>query len=478
MGAQRLASTLRLAVGVAAVGWALTTALLASDWPRFRGPNGAGVSPDRGLPGELDPETNALWSVGMPRGNSSPVVVGGRVFLTAHEGEERLTLCLDAATGEEIWRRAITRVRGETFHRLNGPATPTPTTDGHDVFVFFAEFGLVSYDPEGKERWRSPLGPFASVQGLAASPVFVDGRVVLFVDTPEEAYLSAFDADTGQQVWRTPRPTGVLGSYATPTLWVPEAGPTQIVVAGAMELTGYEAQTGRRLWWVHDLTRFPTSPPFVVGDAVYTVEPADAGWPPFAETLAQLDKNSDGEIAVAEAGEDLIWARSLIGIDRNIGNDDGIVSREEYARASDDVVGGGLARTRVDGTGDVSATHVVWRHTRGMPSLGGALLYEGVLYVVRNAIVSAFDPETGALLRRERIRAAIGDYYASPVAGDGKIYLASLDGKVTVLRASADWEVLSTADLGEQLIATPAIADGRVYVRTEETLYCFGDPGP
>jgi len=119
----------------------------------------------------------------------------------------------------------VTRARGETFHRLNGPATPTPATDGHDIFVFFAELGILSYDPEGKERWRAPLGPFASVQGLAASPVFVDGRVVLLVDTPEEAYLCAFDADTGQQVWRTQRPTGVLGSYATPTLWVPEAAP-------------------------------------------------------------------------------------------------------------------------------------------------------------------------------------------------------------------------------------------------------------
>ena len=120
MRATKLGATLRFAVGVAAVASAFTSPLRGSDWPRVRGPTGAGVSTDRGLPGTLDPEKIALWSVGMPRGNSSPVVVGGRVFLTAHEGEERLTLCLDAATGEEIWRRAITRVRGETFHRLNG----------------------------------------------------------------------------------------------------------------------------------------------------------------------------------------------------------------------------------------------------------------------------------------------------------------------------------------------------------------------
>jgi outer membrane protein assembly factor BamB len=109
-----------------------------------------------------------------------------------------------------------------------------------------------------------------------------------------------------------------------------------------------------------------------------------------------------------------------------------------------------------------------------MPSLTGALLYQNVLYVVRNAIVTTFDPENGQLLRRERIRTALGDYYASPVAGDGKIYLANLEGKITVLKAGTDWQILSSGDLGEQVIATPAIADGRIYIRTEATLYCFG----
>jgi hypothetical protein len=164
----------------------------------------------------------------------------------------------------------------------------------------------------------------------------------------------------------------------------------------------------------------------------------------------------------------------LIGIDKNVGNGDNIVTKDEYARASGGITGGGLTRTRVNGKGDVTESHVVWRHTRGMPSLTGALLYQNVLYVVRNAIVSTFDPETGKLESRQRIMSALGDYYASPVAGDGKIYLVSLEGKVTVLKAGTDWQILSTGDLGERVIATPAITDGRVYVRTETVLYCFG----
>ena len=452
----------------------LTATLSASDWPRFRGPNGTGVSPDLGLPAAIDRDRNVSWAVETPRGNSSPIVVNGRLFITAHEGDARLILCYNAATGKEIWRRSVTKSREETFSPLNGPTTPTPATDGRILFVFFPEFGLLAYDREGEQLWRTPLGPFSSIQGLAASPVFVDGRIALLVDTPEEAYLAAFDAGTGEQVWRTDRPTGILGSYTTPTLYRPVGASTQIVVAGAVELTGYEAGRGERLWWARGINIFPTAPPFVSGDSVYTVEPADQGWPPFGEPLAQFDPDKDGSIAIADTAGDTVWARSLIGIDRNMGNGDGIVTREEYAEASSGIIGGGLTRTRVDGKGDVSSSHIVWRHTKGMPGLSGALLYENVLYVVRNGIVFLFDPETGEILKQERLMGALGEYYASPVAGDGKIYLVSLEGKATVLEAGTDWQILSTGDMGEQVIATPAIADGRIFVRTEGMLYGFG----
>ena len=132
-------------------------------------------------------------------------------------------------------------------------------------------------------------------------------------------------------------------------------------------------------------------------------------------------------------------------------------------------------RTRLNGKGDVTETHVGWRYKKGLPYLTGALLYNDILYVVRNGgILSAFNPETGQLLREERLKAALGDYYASPVAGDGKIYFVSKDGKVTVIRAGADWEILSSRDLDEQVIAAPAIAGSRIYIRTEGTLYCLG----
>jgi outer membrane protein assembly factor BamB len=162
------------------------TLLSVSDWPRFRGPDGTGVSADRGLPAEIGREKNVLWSARTPKGNSSPIIVGGRVFITGHEGAERIALCYDSETGKQIWRKSVATARTETFHPLNGPTTPTPATDGRNIFVFFPDFGLIKYDRDGKELWRTQLGPFSSVQGLAASPLYVEGRVILLVDTPDE----------------------------------------------------------------------------------------------------------------------------------------------------------------------------------------------------------------------------------------------------------------------------------------------------
>ena len=446
----------------------------ASDWPRFRGPDGAGVADEHRLPSEIDSSRNALWSLKTPEGNSSPIVVHSRVIFTGHEGDDRLVVSVDASTGKELWRRTYRRTREDTFNPTNGPATPTPVSDGQSLFAFFPEIGLVALNLDGDELWQRPLGPFASVQGLASSPLSVAGKIVLLIDSPTEAYLAAFDARTGSPLWKTERPTGVLGSYATPTTHTAEGGEAQIIVAGAVELTGYDADTGKRIWWAPGVASFPAAPPFVHGDSVYTVEPADGiAWPPFAEPLSQFDLDKDGRIELREAKSEPIWQRSLEGIDRSHGNGDGVVTAMEYESAGGSKGSGGLVRTRLGGSGDVSGDRVVWRYDKGMPFLSAPLLYRGVLYLVRNAVVSTFDPETGLLLRQERLAQALGDYYASPVAGDGKIYLASLEGKVTVLKAGRDWEVLATADLGETIVATPAIADGRIFLRTEKTLYAF-----
>jgi outer membrane protein assembly factor BamB len=454
----------------------------ASDWPRFRGPNGSGVSPDRGLPTELGRDRSVVWKAKTPLGHSSPIVAQGRVWITGYEGDQRIVLCFDARRGDLLWRKSVTKARTEAPNPENGFTTPTPTTDGRSVFVFFPDFGLLALDLDGNERWRTPLGPYAGVQGIAVSPVYVEGNVVLLIDTPEEAFLAAFDAATGKQAWKVDRPIGFLGSYATPALYQPAGAPAQIVVSGAVELTGYQAKTGERLWWARGVTAAPASPPLIAGDSIYTMEPTGNGAPPFDQMLAQYDKNKNGKIELSEVSgggtDEKIMHRLFSSVDKNSGNGDGVLTAEEWNHAFASVAdSGGLVRTRLDGKGDVTKTHVLWRYGKGLPYLTGPLLYDHILYVIRSGgILATLNPDTGELLGQQRLKDAGGDYYASPVAGDGKIYFASKEGKISVVRAGAQWEKLTSADLNDTVVATPAIYESRVYLRTDQTLYCFGVP--
>jgi outer membrane protein assembly factor BamB len=265
-----------------------------------------------------------------PKGNSSPVVIGNRLWITGHEGGERIVLCYDVADGSLVWRRSVMQARDERPNPMNGPATPTPASDGKSIFVLFPDFGLLAYDFSGKELWRVPLGPFGGIQGMAASPVYTEGNVVLLIDTPEQAYLAAFDAATGKQVWKADRPLGFLGSYTTPALYKPLSGPAQIVVAGAVELTGYQASTGERLWWARGVTNGPAAPPLIAGDSVYTLEPAGEGAPPFKDMLGVFDKNKDGKVELSEISgdtiNDKIMYRLFKSIDKISGNGDGVVT--------------------------------------------------------------------------------------------------------------------------------------------------------
>ena len=149
----------------------------AAEWSRFRGPNGSGVSDTVGLPVEFGPANNVVWKTPLPPGHSSPVLTEDRIFLTAFEGEVLLTICLDRRTGEILWRQVAPRGRAEKLDGRNTPASPTPVTDGENVYVFLADFGMLSYDSGGKERWRLPLGPFDNAYGMAASPIIVDDKV-------------------------------------------------------------------------------------------------------------------------------------------------------------------------------------------------------------------------------------------------------------------------------------------------------------
>ncbi len=170
----------------------------AADWPRFRGPNGSGVADTSGLPTEFGAGKNLVWKTPLPPGHSSPVLSETRIFLTAWEGDSLFTYCLNRADGRILWRRQCPRSRKEPLDKRNSPASPSPVTDGKNVYVFFADFGLVSYRADGRERWRRPLGPFHNVYGMGASPILADDKVVLVCDQGADSFVIAVGKNDGR----------------------------------------------------------------------------------------------------------------------------------------------------------------------------------------------------------------------------------------------------------------------------------------
>src|SRR5580704_11489888 len=183
----------------------LALSLFGADWPQFRGPNGSGLCLSCGqMPTKCGHQQNVLWKTELPARKSSPVLAGDRIFLTASEGDDLITMCLSRTTGKVQWRRSVRAAKREYQNRLNHRAAPTAVTDGNSVFVFFADFGLVAYDFAGKQRWELPLGPFNSQHGVAGSTVYEDRKVILVCDQDTDAYIFAVDAESGKVVWKTP----------------------------------------------------------------------------------------------------------------------------------------------------------------------------------------------------------------------------------------------------------------------------------
>jgi outer membrane protein assembly factor BamB len=430
------------------------------------------------MPTEFGPQKNVFWKTELPEGKSSPVIVGDRIFLTGSDGDELITLCLGRASGNVLWRRAVRAPKREAQNPLNHRAAPTVATDGKNVFAFFADFGLVAYDFDGKPRWELPLGPFNSQHGLVASPVYADGRVVLVCDQDTDAYVIAVNSETGKVVWKTPR--DVINGYATPIIYRPAGGPAQVIAPGSYQMTAYSIVDGEALWFVKGLTCQPKSAPVIVGDMLYF-----SGWttgndegqqvelPPFAEVAAKADANHDGKLAQAELPK--AWQPTgtwrAVDLDR-----DGFLNEREWnffrtRRASRNAA----MAVKLGGKGDVTATHVLWRFNKSLPDVPTPLIYQDVVYLFRGGgIATSLDAKTGKILKQARLTGALEDYYASPVGVDGKIYIASEHGKVVVLKAAGEWEILAINDFDSDIYATPALADGRMYWRTKNALYAIG----
>ena len=460
----------------------LCAAATAQEWMQFRGPDGTGVSNSTNLPIEFGPAKNVVWKTELPAGHSSPVFGRDRIFLTGFDGSRLYTIGLERKTGKLLWKKEVPRPRTDRLLKPNNPASPSPVTDGQNAFVFFQDFGMLAYDKDGKELWRLPLGPFNSQWGMAASPVLAGNVVILPCDQDTNSFMLAADKKTGRVKWKIDRP-GVISGYSTPLLYKPKDGGLQVVVPESFQLSAYSVDTGERVWWVNGLACEMKSIPARDGDIIYI-----NGWGfpenqpgkqvqvmPFEEALQKGDADKDGQISLAEGVDDRTKNKGYFGVfdlDKN-----GRLSAQEWGTyrammASEN----GLLSIKLGGRGDMTDKSVRWKYTRPVPQVPSTLLYQGVLYMVNDGgILISFKPETGDVIKQGRLTGAIDKYFASPVAADGKVYMVSEAGHVTVLKAAGEWEILKVNNLDDECFATPAILDNKIYIRTRGALYCFGN---
>ena len=414
---------------------ALTSLAGTPDWPQFRGPNSSGIGTGD-PPVEFGPNQKVLWKAPVGSGLSSPIIVKGKIFLTDFDRatKQLSTVCFDQRTGKILWRRSVTPSEIEKVHEMSSPAAPTPATDGAHVYVYFGSYGLLAYDLDGKLLWERKLPIPNNIYGAVASPI-VAGDLVILNHQGKESYLVGIDRRDGKTVWKTDRTKFQFG-WSTPVYWKHD-GLDEILVLGGdfgpnQRLMAYNLADGAERWWVAGLPPCGKSTPVIGGGLVFFAAP---------DIILEVESEKKNPERAAQI----------------------------YANNASRVVA-----VRPGGKNEVNQTHVAWTENKGVPGVPSPLYYNGRLYTVQNGgIVFARDAKTGELVYSGRT-GALGYYYSSPIAAANRIYVGSEEGVVVVLDGGGELKVLARNKLDGQILATPAIADNKIYVRTENQLYAFG----
>lgn len=460
-------------------------------WSQFRGTNSAGVAEDeQPLPVEFGPSQNCLWKTALSIGHSSPCIWGDHIFLTSFDpAENKLeTLCINRQNGEIEWRKTAPAEKIEASHELGNPAASTAAADAERVYVYFGSYGLLCYDHAGNEQWKVPIKTPQARFGTATSPVLVDGRLVL---NYQGAYAVAIDAKTGAELWKTAK-LPFAPDYALPV--ARKAGDiTEIIIQGNGGMTAVDLSDGGLRWQVPGFAMMPIGTPVLGDDLLFAVSFHPIGksedrialtW---AELLAKYDEDGDKKLDEKELPEklalvsrgdpdgkgDMTFKQMMFMLDRN---GDKKIDALEWTGVEmfAGQINNALMAFRPGVDGKISKKDMVWKSERALPESPSPLYYRGNLYLVKNGgVLSCYEAVTGKLHYQKRLEAA-GSYYASPVAGDGMIYTSSMDGVVVVLEAGDELRILARNNFEERLMATPAIVDGKLYIRTAGRLYAFG----
>jgi len=478
---------------------AIATDLRADDWPQFRGPNCSGISATtRPLPVRFSATDNVRWSARIGEGVGSVVVAAGRVFVSGMTADETASLfAFDAATGQQLWQRNWQTGPLAEIHKTNSHASATPAADAQRVYFYFSTLGLQAVDAvTGNDVWqyRLPTPFFVFKWGPGMSPVLYRDLVLFCQDDDLSPAIYAIDKSTGQLRWKDDR-SDMAVNYSHPVVCTAN-GRDDIVVAGTGMLIGYDPDSGRRRWYAKSLLRNIKTTP-TVQDGVIYISVQSSGIA--NQWLVSVDRavtgNNDGKLDQAETqafvGE-LPIPEAFLERTFNRGdlNKDGFLEGREldlaflhpdnFAGADFSILGETAAEqmilaVRGGGQGDVTQSHLLWKHkTKHTDHIVSPFVSDGrMLLLKEGGISTVFETTSGAPLRSAQRVGAGGSYFASPVHGDGKIYLAGENGTVVVLKNSADYEELARNDLEESILATPAIADGRLFIRTRTRLMCF-----
>jgi outer membrane protein assembly factor BamB len=423
-----------------------------TNWPSFRGMQAAGVAEKQNLPDKWDGKTgeNILWRTPIPGlAHSSPVVWGQRIFVTSavssdpkasfrpglygdgDASQDRSTqrwmiYALDKRTGKILWERVAQEGAPlEKRHIKSTYASSTPATDGRIVVAWFGSQGVFAYDVNGRFLWKVDLGRInlgaydipTYEWGPASSPIIWNNLVILQCDTQDDSFLLALDADTGKQVWKAEREE--LPSWGTPTVAATSTEP-ELVTNASNYIRGYDPRTGKELWRLGRSSKI-TAPTPIFADDKFVIASGRAPERP---------------IFVVKAG-----------------------ARGDLTLPAD----------------KTSSDAVVWSRTGRGSYMPTPLIYDGILYVLaNNGLLDAYDLKTGEEIYRQRLPLVGSGFSASPVAADGKLYLSNEDGEMLVIAAGRKFELLATNSMGELLMATPALSEGVLYVRSAQSLFAVG----
>jgi outer membrane protein assembly factor BamB len=416
-----------MSLRIAQLSWLLmllTTVARADNWPQWRGPNLNGFSNEKNLPSHWSADENIVWKLALPGwSGSTPIVWRDRIFLNIADGDNLELWCVDRNKGSILWKRPLGS--GNVKMRKQNMSSPSPVTDGRNVFVITGTGVFKGFDFSGKELWAREIqkdyGHFGLNWGYASSPLLLDDSLYVQVlhgmRTDDPSYVLRIDKKTGKTIWRVERPTTAIrespDSYTTPGL-LRYGKNVEIVITGGDCVTGHDPETGKELWRANGLN--PDNDPY------YRI------------------------VASPLIFDEIIYAPTRVRP---------------------------LLALKAGGRGDITSSHLIWSTVNG-PDVPTPVTDGKYFYVVNDrGIVWCLDAKTGQEIYGQQ-RLKPGTYSASPVLVDDKMYVTNEDGLTSVIKVGPKFEVIAENPLNDYTLSSPAISDGQIFIRTAQQLFCIG----